>query len=74
MAAVVPIAFALTSTFWVACVAAAAVGIVIGGLTLLVSSEARESRLSVLLGSALAGPAFMFAIAALIALLFSDNS
>ena len=74
MARAVPIAFGLTPTFGVVCLLAAAVGLVVGGLTLLLSSEARASRLPVLLGSALAGPAFMLGIAALVALLFSDSS
>ena len=74
MAGSVPTAFVLTPTFWIACLVAAAVGILIGGLTLLVSSEARKSRVAVLLGSALAGPAFMVAILVLVALLFSDSS
>jgi hypothetical protein len=68
MSTVVPVAFGLTPTFWVACAAAAAVGFAIGALALAVSVEARESRAAVLIGSALAGPIFILALAGLVAL------
>jgi hypothetical protein len=69
-----PLAFGLTPTFWVACAIAAIVGLSVGGFVAATSAEARENWLFVLLGSALAGPIFVFGLAGLVALLFSDSS